>query len=1131
LPVDPTERYEMAGVHGRGGLGRVVKARDRRLGRTVAIKELLRRTSTSEARFVREALITARLEHPGIVPVHEAGRWPSGDPYYSMKLVSGRTLKEVIGDRPDFEGRLALLPHVIAIAEAVGYAHSKGVIHRDIKPANVVLGEFGETVLVDWGLAKDLSGAGGGELDGVVEGLTDLASGAHPVDDGSDSGSAGGGGGANGGTALGKVMGTPAYMAPEQARGEEVDARADVFSLGALLYEVLAGEPPYQGDSSDAILARAVAGPVPAVEASQPGAPPDLCAIVRKATAATPADRYPSGKELAEDLKRFQTGQLVTARSYPTRTLVWRWALRHRALVTAAVAALLAATIASVIGIDRVIDERNQAERARGDAVRSARAAVSRSEELILQQALSSLPRDPTAAVAWLKDYPLHEPERVATMLDEARAAGVARHVWRHKAWLYGVAIVPGGLVATADMTGTVMLYRIDDGVGRELGRHVDPRGNPLGVHELVASPDGKTLATKDGSGTIYLWDLAGGGHKVVAGDYEWAEMMVWSRDARRLLFVDGNETTHVVDAATGAVPHDLARGFFGAGFTPDGAAVIGVDRMGDIRRVPLDGGPATKLAHLPAPAAYIARSPDERRWLVMGRDEVNRLVDLTTGRVTELGRQPNAFAIAAFSPSGRLVATGGTDTTIRVYDVATGVERVLRGHEDSIYHVLFTADEERLVSASDDATIRVWDLRSGETHVLRGHEDDVVQLALSPDGDWLASAGLDGSARLWSMRQDDGHLLVGKVRGEIRDFVFGDDGQLTLVNGRGGRVERWDLAAGTSRELPVPLDPTNQTVPAMSKDGRWAATARFTAQRQAEPYLVDLTTGSSIPLPHPPMDLRTVRGEFSPDSKRIVGIDAVGNLIVVDAPSHTLILSLKTKARLGAFSPDSARLALAGRGTLAIHDATTGAPIATAALDHGACAFGHPSMVVWSPDGRFVAASSKLGCTILWDVAKDRVRSLAIGTANVVRFAFSPDGKWLAAASSDRKARVWSTTSEAHRVLGGHTDVLLSVAFSPDSRMLATASYDKTVRLWQLDGWRSRVLRGHAASVDAVGFLPGGRKLVSAARDGTLRIWDVADTAPASAAELRERMAELTSTVIDGDARPTTRRGAALSP
>ncbi|MBA2543504.1 MAG: serine/threonine protein kinase, partial [Deltaproteobacteria bacterium] len=160
IGADDPERYEQVCEHARGGLGRVVRAVDKRLGRTVAVKELLPRaangsTAANEARFLREALITARLEHPGIVPVHEAGRWPSGDPYYVMKLVEGRTLKELIHASSTLRDRLSLLPHVTAVADAVGYAHSQGVIHRDLKPSNVIVGEFGETIVVDWGLARD----------------------------------------------------------------------------------------------------------------------------------------------------------------------------------------------------------------------------------------------------------------------------------------------------------------------------------------------------------------------------------------------------------------------------------------------------------------------------------------------------------------------------------------------------------------------------------------------------------------------------------------------------------------------------------------------------------------------------------------------------------------------------------------------------------------------------------------------------------------------------------------------------------------------------------------------------------------------------------------------------------------
>lgn len=216
------ERYVIEGELARGGLGRILEAHDIALDRPVAIKELIAPTPTSRARFYREALVTARLQHPSIVPVYEAGRWPSGDLFYVMRLISGRTLRNLIEERSALEGRLDLLPHVIAAADSIAYAHSLRIIHRDIKPTNVMIGPFGETLVVDWGVAKDLAATEG--HDGV-DGHYDAA--AQDL------------------TSVGSIVGTLAYMAPEQARGADVDERADIYALGALLYHVLTGRPPH----------------------------------------------------------------------------------------------------------------------------------------------------------------------------------------------------------------------------------------------------------------------------------------------------------------------------------------------------------------------------------------------------------------------------------------------------------------------------------------------------------------------------------------------------------------------------------------------------------------------------------------------------------------------------------------------------------------------------------------------------------------------------------------------------------------------------------------------------------------------------------------------------------------------
>jgi tRNA A-37 threonylcarbamoyl transferase component Bud32/tetratricopeptide (TPR) repeat protein len=328
--VAPVEHghYVVEGEHARGGLGRVLVARDRRLSRTVALKELLRRTPDAEARFVAEATITAQLQHPGVVPIYEVGRQASGAPFYAMKLITGTSLQELIKRTPTFEARLALLTNVATIAEAVAYAHQQGVIHRDLKPANVMVGELGETVVVDWGLAQRL---------------------ADPAPSG-------------------QVVGTPQYMPPEQARGEPLDQRADVYALGALLYHLLVGQPPYPGTSSDEVLAAVSAGAPPPLATRLPEAPPELIAIVDKAMARVPADRYPDARELAADLRRFQTGQLVSSHRYSLAELARRWLRRHRLPVAVGVLAALALTVMGAMSVRRIVAERDRAEKQRAAA-------------------------------------------------------------------------------------------------------------------------------------------------------------------------------------------------------------------------------------------------------------------------------------------------------------------------------------------------------------------------------------------------------------------------------------------------------------------------------------------------------------------------------------------------------------------------------------------------------------------------------------------------------------------------------------------------------------------------------------------------------------------------------------------
>ena len=334
VPAESSTRYALSSVIGSGGMGRILSAFDRQLNRKVALKELHEPHPDREARFRREALLTARLEHPNIVSVHEAGTWPSGEPFYTMRLVSGRPLNQVLAEATTFAERIALLPHVIAVADALAYAHQEGIIHRDLKPHNVMVGEFGETVVIDWGLAKDLKASTEDSFDRVT-----------PADD-SD-------------TRAGEILGTPSYMPPEQAAGEPVDARADVYAIGAILYHVLAGQAPYSGKNGRDIVAAVRCGPPAPLDRNIPA---DLIAIVERAMSREPEDRYATARELREDLRRFHSGQLVGAHRYTVGQLVRRWIGKHRAAIAVAVAAVVALAVLGVIGVRQIVREQRHAD-------------------------------------------------------------------------------------------------------------------------------------------------------------------------------------------------------------------------------------------------------------------------------------------------------------------------------------------------------------------------------------------------------------------------------------------------------------------------------------------------------------------------------------------------------------------------------------------------------------------------------------------------------------------------------------------------------------------------------------------------------------------------------------------------
>jgi serine/threonine-protein kinase len=346
---------------GRGGIGRVLLAFDRHLRREVALKEL-RNTAASErqlTRFLREARVTGQLEHPGVVPVHELGHRPDGTLYYAMRLVRGRTLRDALDDCADLEARLRLLPHFVDLCQTIAYAHSRGVIHRDIKPDNVMIGEFGETVVLDWGLARPLQAAPAAP---AME-----SSGSAPIFEGTA-------GGTDAGlTVAGSFLGTPSYVSPEQALGDPaaLDGCADIWSLGAVLHELLTGRPPFTDDTLQGLLVRVLADPVRPPHLVDPEIPADLSSICVKALERNRAVRYRSAREVAEEIEAFRSGRRVRAHEYTPWEHLVRFAVQKKGLLAAAGGVLAVVVIALVLvslslGAEKVA--REEAEIAREEA-------------------------------------------------------------------------------------------------------------------------------------------------------------------------------------------------------------------------------------------------------------------------------------------------------------------------------------------------------------------------------------------------------------------------------------------------------------------------------------------------------------------------------------------------------------------------------------------------------------------------------------------------------------------------------------------------------------------------------------------------------------------------------------------
>jgi WD40 repeat protein len=1036
------DRYRITGEVGRGGIGRVLQARDRVLERSVALKELFAAGDETRRRFLREALITARLQHPSIVPVYDAGHRDGRLAFYAMKLVAGRPLDEAIAVASTLAQRLALLPSVLAIADAMAYAHSERIIHRDLKPSNVLIGRYGETVVIDWGLAKDLA----------VDDADAPDTGPYRAV-GLDQ------------TAAGSMLGTPAYMAPEQAAGKPVDERADVYALGAILYHTICGTAPHEGTTLDEMVRHVVSGAVRPLTEREPEVPRDLAAIVNKAMALEPSGRYATAQGLTDDLRRYLTGQLVASHTYRTGELLRRWVKRHRAAVTVALAALLVVGVVGIASVIRIVRAREQADEAaavaiaeRSNAERQRNSAAEMLAEMLAEQGRAELLAG--------------RPGRAAVYLSEAQARSRE----------------PG--VALRTLLAEAM--RSVDSERLSLAGHT-------GELELAAfSRDGTRIVTAGAGRTAKVWDAAAGTVVATLSGHERSITAAsFSPDHSRIVTASRDGTARLWDARTGKVltTFDHPDEVWSAAFGPDGARVVTTGRDGVVRL--WDARTAQLLVSLEGHRGEVysaALSADGARVVTASEDHTAKVWNAGTGRLLVSLEGHADVHLAAFSPDGSQVVTASGDGTARLWDARTGkLAAALEGHTGSVSLAAYGPDGTRVVTASDDHTARLWDARTGALLTsLDGHAAEVHSAAFSPDGARVVTASYDHTAKLWDV--PTGRLLASFEghRDDVRSAVFAPDGTQVLTASGDGTAKLWDARPS---QLHVSLDDRIASA-RFSRDGRRVAT---TAEHDLTVKLRDARTGRVL------VSLDGHRGEISS-----VDFDAAGTRVVTasvdrtakvwEAATGKLLVSLvhTDRVRAARFSPDGARVVTAGADPGArIWNANSGELIARldgTELPHPLPIPDDVSSAAFSKDGMRVVTASVDGTARIWSTDNGKLVAQLDGHLGPVATAVvSNDGRRVVTASLDHTAKVWDAgTGKLLASLDGHTEFVYQARFSPDGTRVVTASSDRTAKLWDAQTGSLLVsLDGHAGEVLAATFSPDGARVLTASADHAARLWD----------------------------------------